>query len=840
MAVDPLLETFGSRQSSPTLTVAVEVINYITPPPGTAETPANTRVIGRRWDTNEIVELALADDVKGAHNRPTIGQFLQDNSANPVTTAPGGTLVLESAKPGTELPALGPDKSAAVFVGRWIVRIANSINEGWALRSMARLNLPQYKDANNPNLGYTQRLQLMDNNQASTVNSINELEEAIYHALDEQYRLRHDAYTRPGFPMAFIRVSKGSESVLRSLMGGSYIPEGDMHKVPKTLAMLRQDLPQDNEFRTVMEKANNVIGREEFTVEVIPGSQLYVGRRTMDKGTQRIYGPTDEHKKPLFTELVVGIRRSPKTGHPQVLFSGTADKSLLPNNTGRPHAGYVASVRTEAASTGDRRRAPQVASDEHRSSITAPAPTDTVENVQRTTPVDTIASSGPDQAKPEAANTAAGDTAERVTLIAEDDDSFTVRIFSATLIQDVKTAAERQNVPWQRVTPGAWKIARDDIPSLLVALKPLQIMPEFTTREAVDQAGASSTPTKTVDIAIVSEADDSFTAEGQTDSGRQMLDETHIAWKGARAETEGHWAISRAHLQTLLGCIKAYDHIHYEMTRREDMDQVPEPAQVVDQKPEAPIESPAAEQKQAAAGASQPSPREQPHADAQMAQNELSPLLKDAYEAATRADKDFQALLVKQYGANAGDARYQYTHADPALNAAATEHKARSQVLHWATMATRCAHKIPAGTAAPGEPMRMKVNAPGPERPQEVLTLVATTPYQAGYLRQAAPQWGLAFDERTGELPLSTTQAETALQDMINEGIAVKAEYVAPPVQQALNPATAQSQTPSDQVAAPVEDAQHGDDLGQLDLGDLDMNFDDALSHAYQQYSQNL
>lgn len=68
----------------------------------------------------------------------------------------------------------------------------------------------------------------------------------------------------------------------------------------------------------------------------------------------------------------------------------------------------------------------------------------------------------------------------------------------------------------------------------------------------------------------------------------------------------------------------------------------------------------------------------------------MNATLTALYHAALAADDAFSRELVRAYGAaNAGDARYRYTHADPAVAAAALEKVNADAALHKATTEER-------------------------------------------------------------------------------------------------------------------------------------------------------
>ncbi|UUA75262.1 hypothetical protein [Cellvibrio sp. QJXJ] len=342
---EDLLQAFGVKKTNSSLeNVPISVTGYILPNPGGNETEQSARVTGVRWDTGEKVEVALRSVGNGS--RPLIAQFHDDrNSSTPVTTAVGGTLIVEAAYVDSSLTALGGN-NVTVLNGRWLNRVSPNQQEGWALRTLARVNQPRFKNANNPADGKTQTITLMAADKAMHVNTMSDLDAAVLNALDSAAR---DAdkkwFNRPGAVNVFVRLSSGTESNLIEMSAGYYQPADKEYSEPKTRNMVQADLA-NNQFwqqkRSVLEKA---MANPNYQVEVIPGSTIFVGRKTMQKNMQSDNGPIkgisrelDGKATSLFTESVIGIRKSPNSGLPQALFVSPFKRNQVASLTGKPNA----------------------------------------------------------------------------------------------------------------------------------------------------------------------------------------------------------------------------------------------------------------------------------------------------------------------------------------------------------------------------------------------------------------------------------------------------------------------------------------------------------------------
>ena len=347
---DDLLQAFGFKPNANTSGEAIPIFvkGYILPPPGTPETENNARVLGVRWDTNERVEIALRQLDTGS--RPLIAQFKDDsNSSTPVTTEIGGTILVEAAYLDSKLaPLSGQD--VKVFNGRWLNRVSPNKEQGWALRSLARVNEPRLMDAANPAAGKTQTITIMAPDKTTQVQSLAELDAQVLNALDSAQR---DAdpkwFTRPGAVNVFVRLSSGTENNLIELSGGFYQPSDSPYPAPNTRAMVQANLANNQFWTQKRELLSKALSSPNYKVEVIPGSTVFVGRKTLIKSLQSEYGSikgvsrdVDGKQIALFTESVIGIRRAPKSGLPQALNVTPFRRNQVASLSGVPNTAEIA------------------------------------------------------------------------------------------------------------------------------------------------------------------------------------------------------------------------------------------------------------------------------------------------------------------------------------------------------------------------------------------------------------------------------------------------------------------------------------------------------------------
>lgn len=341
---DDLLQAFATKKTpNDGQTIPVFVKGYILPPPGTPENENNARVLGVRWDTQERIEIALRELETG--NRPLIAQFQDDsNSSTPVTTEIGGTIMVEAAYLDSKLTPLS-GKDVSVYSGRWLNRVSPKKDQGWALRSLARVNAPRLMDANNPAAGKTQTITIMSADKTQQVSSLEELDTCVLNALDSQMRDSDPQwFNRPGAVNVFVRLSAGTESNLIELSGGFYQPSDSPYPAPNTRAMVQDNLGKNDFWKQKRDLLSKALTNPAYKVEVVPGSTIFVGRKTLQKSLQTEYGPIrgvsrelDGAQTAMFTDSVIGIRRSQKSGLPQALFVSPFKRNQVASMTGMPN-----------------------------------------------------------------------------------------------------------------------------------------------------------------------------------------------------------------------------------------------------------------------------------------------------------------------------------------------------------------------------------------------------------------------------------------------------------------------------------------------------------------------
>ena len=135
--MDEILNQFSSHAPREKR-IALQVVDYELPEHG-SETPENARVIGIDTKTGQMIEVALRP-YEG--DRPSLGQFYDDSaSSTPVTTRPGGFLIVEGAVPTQELKPLS-GQNHAVYSARWLMRAGMNEDHGRAMIATARLTRP--------------------------------------------------------------------------------------------------------------------------------------------------------------------------------------------------------------------------------------------------------------------------------------------------------------------------------------------------------------------------------------------------------------------------------------------------------------------------------------------------------------------------------------------------------------------------------------------------------------------------------------------------------------------------------------------------------------------------
>lgn len=344
---DELLQMFGPSTGKKLLvseTIPVIVKGYILPPSGVAETPENSRLLGVRWDTGEKIEVALRRLEHG--DRPKLAQFHDDSdSSTPVTTEIGGTVMVERAYADPSLKPLNDKMPVTVYNGRWINRVCQNKDQGWAVRCLARVNEPRLIDANNPASGKMQTITLMCNEDAVQISSIDQLDRAVLDALDTELRnQKPDWFKRPGAVNAIVRLSNANESNIIELSAGFHTPAGAEFSEPKPRSLVQQDLASSNFWNAKRELLAKALQSPQYKIEVVPCSTIFVGRKTLQKSLQTekssIKGMSrtelDGKETKLFTDTVIGLRRSPKSGQPQALFVSPITNSQIATLTGTP------------------------------------------------------------------------------------------------------------------------------------------------------------------------------------------------------------------------------------------------------------------------------------------------------------------------------------------------------------------------------------------------------------------------------------------------------------------------------------------------------------------------
>lgn len=335
--------TSSPRQTKESCAIVVE--NYVVSSQGDRKT---NRVIGHRVDTGEKVEVYLSAPPKNVNDRKEIHSFQYDGEHNNmgVTTAAGGILAIEKFRDVTSSEQRVAD-GQKILEANWITRISAGRGQGYAFKASARVNAPRLKNASDPQKGYYQNVSILGQN-SFEITDVDKLDKAIIYSLNPLGRdaetTKRGVNTRPGRLTAYIRLSNETSSELMEFRGNFHKPDG-INSEPKPVEMVCSDL-LDNEFwqtkRAVLVKA---IASPLYKVEVIPGSTLSVGFKSMEKiiagKTCNVMGMSasnnEDSETPLFSDCVIGVRITPTTGRESLIYTKMALMPQRGSRTGLVH-----------------------------------------------------------------------------------------------------------------------------------------------------------------------------------------------------------------------------------------------------------------------------------------------------------------------------------------------------------------------------------------------------------------------------------------------------------------------------------------------------------------------
>jgi|TARA_R100000093_G_scaffold47305_2_gene24469 hypothetical protein len=327
--MDEILNQFSSHAPREKR-IALQVVDYELPEHG-SETPENARVIGIDTKTGQMIEVALRP-YEG--DRPSLGQFYDDSaSSTPVTTRPGGFLIVEGAVPTQELKPLS-GQNHAVYSARWLMRAGMNEDHGRAMIATARVNNRRL-NATNPTKGAFQTVTVLRDDKPFYAESLQQADTAVLNALDPELHPvgRHDTF--PGALGAVVRVESpdGRASEIQELFGGYYLPSGAPHKVPKTREMVAEDLAKSATWqkqRALIDKAT----KAGYKIGVMDARTLMVGPKAMKgKGIKPL---TNEQGINLFTNYVLALRYR-QDGSAFITVAKPEGFERAPSRTGLPN-----------------------------------------------------------------------------------------------------------------------------------------------------------------------------------------------------------------------------------------------------------------------------------------------------------------------------------------------------------------------------------------------------------------------------------------------------------------------------------------------------------------------
>jgi|GEM_PF-6542823 len=317
MDIDSIFQQFNTSKENMTPSterVAVRVLSYIVPD-NQPENAENTRIIGKRIDTGEKIEIGLRD-IKG--DRPAVSRLLSDDSSMPVQTAVGGTIMVDGAYLDNKLSPLSGE-NLPVYNARWFHSVAKDRDEGWAVKVTARINPVTQRDKNNPAQGLKQSITILNNERASAVTSLNDVDLAVMNLVScEMYAKEKNWYKRPGMPSATVRIRSGDKGAIFTINSRLVEENGNLRhpNISETANHIENNAQWQARRQALLkifqENPSNT------TVEVIPSSQLTVGQKTLQSDSKigALLTDNNGNAEPQFSEYVIGVRRSKKHGNP--------------------------------------------------------------------------------------------------------------------------------------------------------------------------------------------------------------------------------------------------------------------------------------------------------------------------------------------------------------------------------------------------------------------------------------------------------------------------------------------------------------------------------------------
>ncbi|MDQ2077543.1 hypothetical protein [Marinimicrobium sp. ABcell2] len=324
--MDELLKQFSSRAPQ-SKRIALQVVNYILPQQG-AETEHNARVIGIDTKSGQMIEVSLRP-TEG--ERPSLAQFQNDSaSRTPVTTLPGGSLIVEGAYTTDQLkPLSGQDYP--VYSARWLVRAAQDESHGRAGVFTARVNAPRLSPTN-PTRGPYQTVTLLRDDAPRSITTLEQLDEQLLNALDPQLHA-NDTLSFPGSLGAVVRLeSPNGASAILELHGGFYLPRDAQHKVAKSRVMVAEDLANNTGWQNKRETVKQA-AKAGYGITLLEARTVMIGPKAMK--SRNIQPLINDDKEHLFTSYTLGLRHR-EDGSVFVVAAKPEGFERVPSRTGLP------------------------------------------------------------------------------------------------------------------------------------------------------------------------------------------------------------------------------------------------------------------------------------------------------------------------------------------------------------------------------------------------------------------------------------------------------------------------------------------------------------------------
>jgi hypothetical protein len=293
--------------------IAVQVTGYNFD----SENPDNNRIIGKRIDTKEIIEVHVNKITN--RNQPTVEAISQN-------VFPGGTVIIAGAYVNSSIPKQ-ENSSAYVMTGRWPRMLTPSKAGGRSTIAMAKIQTPFVQEDGRITMNV-----FVQGTQSYPVKSIQEFENAFFHTLNPENSLLG------AIPYSAVRVFQidadgnkidGRLQQFAPAFTDTFLPQS----IQNTFNKYKQEGTKEHQhLNQILQTVELAIKDPNHFVEIVPLHKFTVGSKTKDSISQKMgkdlnsstWECVPTNMKPLtpesksldgYTKCIIGLRQFAKTNN---------------------------------------------------------------------------------------------------------------------------------------------------------------------------------------------------------------------------------------------------------------------------------------------------------------------------------------------------------------------------------------------------------------------------------------------------------------------------------------------------------------------------------------------